>query len=213
VDVGHRRHLDIGVEIPDGPARDVCSHETWEQIVTRMSSLIREPPHDARLRQHAQARRARGGAPDGVLGEGQVTSHHGSLSARAQARRGSRLKAGDAARARRDLVPRAGDRHRRTWTSSSRPASRLDRDLPPARRPERSRARDDAEGRIFPLTEDDLVTATALSMRSAAESWIARRSRGIRSTSWRSRSSRLRRRDWDETTIFDDVRRAGRTAT
>jgi ATP-dependent Lhr-like helicase len=94
VDVGHRRHLDIGIEIPDGPLETVCSHETWEQIVARMSSLIEEHRttlvfvNTRKLAERVAARLT------GVLGEGQVTSHHGSLSRERRLDAEARLKAG-----------------------------------------------------------------------------------------------------------------------
>src|SRR6266545_1615692 len=41
VDVGHRRDLDLSIELPESPLATVCSHETWEEIVRRMADLIR----------------------------------------------------------------------------------------------------------------------------------------------------------------------------
>src|SRR5207249_3176437 len=41
VDIGHRRDLDVAIELPDSPLATVCSHETWEEIVRRMAELIR----------------------------------------------------------------------------------------------------------------------------------------------------------------------------
>src|SRR5437667_218127 len=40
VDIGHRRDLDLGIEIPESPLATACSHETWDEIVRRMAELI-----------------------------------------------------------------------------------------------------------------------------------------------------------------------------
>ena len=32
VDVGHRRAMDIAVEVPPSPLSTVCSHEQWDEI-------------------------------------------------------------------------------------------------------------------------------------------------------------------------------------
>jgi ATP-dependent Lhr-like helicase len=80
VDIGHRRDLDLKIELPQSPLATVCSHETWEEIVARMADLVRE--HRTTLvfvntRKLAERMAAR---LTTVLGEEQVTSHHGSLA-------------------------------------------------------------------------------------------------------------------------------------
>src|SRR5262249_35528579 len=94
VDIGHRRDLDLGIEIPDSPFETVCSHVTWEHIVRRMAELIREhrttlvfvnPP---KLPELIAARLTE------ALGEGQVTSHHGSLARERRLDAENRLKQG-----------------------------------------------------------------------------------------------------------------------
>src|SRR5439155_17560185 len=94
VDIGHRRDLDVAIELPDSPLATVCSHETWEEIVRRMAELIRG--HRTTLvfvntRKLAERIAAR---LTSMLGEGQVTSHHGSLARERRLDAERRLKEG-----------------------------------------------------------------------------------------------------------------------
>ena len=106
VDVGHRRDLDLSIEITDHELGAIASHELWAAIYERIAELRGEPPHDDRLREHAPARRARG-AP-----------------ARAASRRrtgSSRITA--ACRARPASRPRSGSRRARSRWSWPPPRS------------------------------------------------------------------------------------------
>src|SRR5687768_15430388 len=40
VDVGHRRPMDVAIEVPPSPLSTVCSHEQWDEIYARISELI-----------------------------------------------------------------------------------------------------------------------------------------------------------------------------
>src|SRR5436853_5240736 len=40
VDVGHRRPMDVAVEVPPSPLTTVCSHEQWDEIYRRIAGLI-----------------------------------------------------------------------------------------------------------------------------------------------------------------------------
>ena len=94
VDVGHRRAMDLGVEIPDSPLSAVCSHEMWDEIYKRMAALIQE--HRTTLifvNTHKLAERVAARLSD-VLGKDQVTSHHGSLSRERRLEAQQRLKSG-----------------------------------------------------------------------------------------------------------------------
>ncbi len=162
VDVGHRRDLDLALELPDGPLETVCSHETWDQVVARMAALVAEHKttlifvNTRKLAERVAARLT------SVLGAGNVTSHHGSLSRERRLEAEGRLKAG---RLRAlvatsslelgidigdvDLVIQAG-----VTSSIATLLQRVGRSGHALSRT--------PKGRIFPLTQDDLVTATAL---------------------------------------------------
>src|SRR5207244_13084198 len=40
VDVGHRRAMDVAVEVPPSPLSTVCSHEQWDEIYAKIAALI-----------------------------------------------------------------------------------------------------------------------------------------------------------------------------
>ncbi|TMQ60203.1 MAG: DEAD/DEAH box helicase [Candidatus Eisenbacteria bacterium] len=162
VDIGHRRDLDVAIELPDSPLATVCSHETWEEIVRRMAELIRG--HRTTLvfvntRKLAERIAAR---LTSMLGEGQVTSHHGSLARERRLDAERRLKEG----ALRALVATAslelgidiGDVDLVIQIGATYSISVL---LQRVGRSGHALA-GVPKGRIFPLTQDELVTATAL---------------------------------------------------
>ena len=94
VDEGHRRRMDLEVEIPRSPLDAVMSHEVWEEYYDRLTALIREHRTTLvfvntrrmaeRLARHLSER----------LGEDAVTAHHGSLSKEKRLDAENRLKAG-----------------------------------------------------------------------------------------------------------------------
>ena len=63
VDVGHRRAMDLAVEVPASELSAVASNEMWGEIYDRIAALARRAPLDAGLRQYAAAGRARGAPP------------------------------------------------------------------------------------------------------------------------------------------------------
>src|SRR5712671_1943874 len=162
VDVGHRRALDLGIEITDSPLASVCSHEQWDEITARMADLIlahRTTLVFVNTRKLAERIAARLTA---ALGEEQVTSHHGSLSRERRLDAERRLKQGSlralVATASLELGIDIGDVDLVLQVGVTpaiavflqrvgRSGHGLDR-VP--------------KGRIFPLTQDELVTAAAL---------------------------------------------------
>jgi ATP-dependent Lhr-like helicase len=94
VDTGMFRSLDVGIEVPPSPLSTVCSHEQWDEIYARIQELVGE--HRTTLvfvNTRKMAERIAGKLTE-RLGEGAVTSHHGSLSRERRLDAESRLKAG-----------------------------------------------------------------------------------------------------------------------
>ena len=94
VDVGHRRAMDIAVEVPPSPLSTVCSHEQWDEIYGRIAQLIQA--HRTTLvfvNTRKLAERVAARLTD-VLGEEQATCHHSSLSRQRRLEAEHRLKSG-----------------------------------------------------------------------------------------------------------------------
>jgi len=94
VDEGHRRRMDLGVEIPDSPLEAVMSREVWEEYYDRLAALIRE--HRTTLvfvNTRRLAERVARHLTD-RLGDDAVTAHHGSLSKEKRLDAETRLKTG-----------------------------------------------------------------------------------------------------------------------
>ncbi len=162
VDIGHRRDLDLALELPESPLETVCSHETWDEVIGRMAELIGQHRttlvfvNTRKLAERVAARLTE------RLGEDQVTSHHGSLSRErrldAEARlKGGRLRALVATASLElgidigevDLVLQAG-----ITASIAVTLQRVGRSGHGIGRT--------PKGRIFPLTQDELVCSAAL---------------------------------------------------
>src|SRR5262249_55033969 len=94
VDEGHRRTIDIGMEVPSSPPEAGMSHEGWAEYYDRLTALIREPRTTLvfvnprrmaeRIARHLADR----------LGDAAVTAHHGSLSKEKRLDAETRLKNG-----------------------------------------------------------------------------------------------------------------------
>src|SRR5439155_15401944 len=94
IDEGHRRAMDLGVEIPQSPLETVLSHEVWEEYYDRLAALV--TGHRTTLifvNTRRLAERVARHLTD-RLGEDAVTAHHGSLSKEKRLAAETRLKAG-----------------------------------------------------------------------------------------------------------------------
>jgi ATP-dependent Lhr-like helicase len=94
VDIGHLRHLDLGIEVPQMELQAICSHEHWAEIYERLVQLIGE--HRSTLifvNTRKLAERVAHQLTE-RLGEDQVLSHHGSLAHRSRQQTEQRLKEG-----------------------------------------------------------------------------------------------------------------------
>lgn len=94
VDVGHRRELDLGIEVPPSELSAICSHEQWAEINARIVELINS--HRSTLifvNTRRMAERISHQLTE-LLGEEAVSSHHGSLAADIRLSTEQRLKTG-----------------------------------------------------------------------------------------------------------------------
>jgi ATP-dependent Lhr-like helicase len=94
VDEGHRRHVDLGLELPRSSLEAVMSNEVWEEYYQRLAELIEQ--HRTTLvfvNTRRMAERVARHLSD-RLGDEAVTAHHGSLSKEKRLDAESRLKNG-----------------------------------------------------------------------------------------------------------------------
>ncbi|MGQ0614298.1 MAG: DEAD/DEAH box helicase [Planctomycetaceae bacterium] len=162
VDAGHLRALDLAVEVPPSPLRQVCSHEQWEEIYVRLGALIEE--HTSTLlfvntRRMAERLAAR---LQERLPAGLVACHHGSLSKERRLEAERHLKEGRlkalVATASLELGIDIGDVDLAVQIGAARSIATFLQRMGRAghgvgRVP---------KGRIFPLTLDELAEAAAL---------------------------------------------------
>ncbi len=95
VDAGHRRALDLGVEVPGSPLEAVMAAEVWSEIYDRLAELV--AAHRTTLifvNTRRLAERATRHLAD-RLGETRVAAHHGSLAREKRLLCEQRLKAGE----------------------------------------------------------------------------------------------------------------------
>jgi ATP-dependent helicase Lhr and Lhr-like helicase len=162
IDSGHRRAMDLGIEIPGAPLEAVMAREIWDEYHDRLAALIKAHRTtlifvntrrmSERLARHLSDR----------LGEDAVTAHHGSLSKDLRLDAEARLKAGtlralvataslelgiDIGHV--DLVCQIGSPHRiATFLQRVGRSGHTIAGLP--------------KGRVFPTSRDDLIECAAL---------------------------------------------------
>jgi len=95
VNVGHKRTLDLGVEVPSSELGPVASNEMWDEIYQRIVQLVNE--HRSTLvfvntRRLAERIAHQLGE---LLGEANVAAHHGSLSRKLRLAAEKKLKDGE----------------------------------------------------------------------------------------------------------------------
>ena len=173
VDEGHRREMDLRLELPRSPLEAVMAAEVWTEVYDRLAELIRA--HRTTLvfvNTRRMAERVARHLAD-RLGEEAVTSHHGSLSKENRLDAETRLKGGtlqalvataslelgiDIGSV--DLVCQLGSPHRiATLLQRVGRSGHSVHGLP--------------KGRLFPLSLDDLVECAAL-LRAVARGELDR---------------------------------------
>ena len=162
VDVGHQRHVDLGLELPDGEMEAVASAEQMSDTLDRIAALVGE--HRTTLvfvntRRLAERLAHQLGER---LGDDVVAAHHGSLSKERRLRVETRLRAGDlralVATASLELGIDIGPVELVCQIGSPRSIATF---LQRVGRSNHSRA-GTPKGRLFPLTRDELVECAAL---------------------------------------------------
>ena len=162
VDLGHRRDLDLTIELPDSELEAVASHEQWGEILDRIATHVRA--HRTTLIFVNTRRLAERVAHllGERLGEGQVAAHHGSLSKDRRLRLEARLRAGElaalVATASLELGIDIGPIELVCQIGSPRSIATL---LQRVGRSGHTRGAT-AKGRVYPTSRDELVEATAL---------------------------------------------------
>jgi ATP-dependent helicase Lhr and Lhr-like helicase len=94
VNIGHRRKLDLGVEVPSMPLGPVASNEMWDEVYDRLVTLVRQ--HRSTLVFVNTRRMAERVAHQlgERIGEKNVAAHHGSLSRKLRLAAEKKLKEG-----------------------------------------------------------------------------------------------------------------------
>jgi ATP-dependent Lhr-like helicase len=162
IDIGHRRELDVAIELPKSPLEAVMSNEVWEEIYHRLAELIQA--HRTTLvfvNTRRMAERVTHHLSE-LLGSDAVTSHHGSLSAKLRLDAEDRLKRGElkalVATASLELGIDIGSVDLVCQLGTTRSIASL---LQRVGRAEHKRG-GLPKGRIFPLSRDELVECAAL---------------------------------------------------
>src|SRR5438874_3097090 len=162
IDIGHKRELDLAIEIPKSPLEAVMSNEVWEEVYSRLAELIQA--HRTTLvfvNTRRMAERVTHHLSE-LLGADAVTSHHGSLSAKLRFDAEDRLKRGElkalVATASLELGIDIGSVDLVCQLATTRSIATL---LQRVGRAEHKRG-GLPKGRIFPLSRDELVEVAAL---------------------------------------------------
>src|SRR5215203_3850188 len=162
INQGHRRELDLALEVPGSPLEAVMSGEVWGEVYDRLAELIREHKttlvfvNTRRLAERVSRHLAE------RIGEDAVTAHHGSLSKETRLNAEERLKSGQlkalVATASLELGIDIGHVDLVAQLGTPRRISTF------LQRVGRSghTVHGTPKGRLFPLTRDELVECTAL---------------------------------------------------
>jgi ATP-dependent Lhr-like helicase len=209
VDTGHRRTLDLGLELPGAPLEAVMSGEVWEEVYQRLATLIQSHRttlvfvNTRRLAERLARRLAE------RLGEQAVAAHHGSLSRESRLDAEERLKTGRlkvlVATASLELGIDIGHVDLVCQIASPR---RINTFLQRVGRSGHTIA-GTPKGRLFPLTRDDLIECAAL-LRAVGQGHLDRlviRDRPLDVLAQQI-VAEAACEDWDAAALFDLFRRA-----
>jgi ATP-dependent Lhr-like helicase len=94
IDSGHRRAMELSIEIPKAPLTAVMSHEVWGELHERLVELIGQHKTTLIFVNTRRLAERLGQALSERIGEANVSSHHGSMSKEHRHSAEQRLKAG-----------------------------------------------------------------------------------------------------------------------
>ncbi|HET9001969.1 MAG TPA: DEAD/DEAH box helicase [bacterium] len=95
VDVGHRREMDLAIEVPDQELGPITTHGLWDEVYDRIAGHVgRHRTTLVFVNTRRQVERT-AHALSARLGEGRVAAHHGSLSRPVRLAAEQRLKSGE----------------------------------------------------------------------------------------------------------------------
>jgi ATP-dependent helicase Lhr and Lhr-like helicase len=209
VDRGHKRKIDLAVEVPASPLEAVMAHEVWDEIYKRLVELIET--HTTTLIMVNTRRLAERMAHHltDLLGAEFVAAHHGSLSKEKRLDAEERLRDGklkvlvstaslelgiDIGHV--DLVCQIASPNRiATLLQRVGRSGHTVRGLP--------------KGRVFPLTRDDLVECAAM-VQAVRDGELDRVHAPEKPLDVLAQQivAESAAEEWDETTLFDLMRRA-----
>src|SRR5216117_2152127 len=210
VDRGHRRNMDLAVEVPNSLLEAVMSHEVWAEIYQRLVQLIDE--HRTTLITVNTRRLAERMAHQlsDRLGAENVAAHHGSLAKEVRLDAEQRLREGrlrvlvataslelgiDIGHV--DLVCQISSPHRiATLLQRVGRSGHTIKGIP--------------KGRIFPLTRDDLIECAAMvrAVRDGELDRVAVPDKPLDVLAQQIVAETSAEEEWDEQALFDLCRRA-----
>jgi len=162
IDSGHRRQLDLAIELPDSPLEAVMSGEVWNDVYDRLAQLIRQH-HTTLVFVNTRRLAERVSRHLGErIGDENIAAHHGSLAREQRLDAEQRLKAGQlsalVATASLELGIDIGDVNLVCQLGSTRSIASF------LQRVGRSNHTVEGfpKGRIFPLSRDELVECAAI---------------------------------------------------
>jgi ATP-dependent Lhr-like helicase len=209
VNEGHRRTLDLALELPGSPLEAVMSGEVWDEVYDRLAELIKAHKttlvfvNTRRLAERVSRHLAE------RIGEESVTAHHGSLSKESRLDAEERLKTGKL----QALVATASlelgiDIGHVDLVSQLGTPKRISTFLQRVGRSGHT-VHGTPKGRLFPLTRDELVECTAL-LRSVRQGQLDRlviRDKPLDVLAQQI-VAEVAGEDWDVEEMFQLVRRA-----
>jgi ATP-dependent Lhr-like helicase len=94
VDQGHRRQLDLAIEVPGSPLEAVMSTEVWQEVYNRLVELVESHRTTLIMVNTRRLAERMAFSLSGRLGSECVAAHHGSLSKEARLDAEERLRSG-----------------------------------------------------------------------------------------------------------------------